>query len=57
MLITVFLVAGDEVSTLGKVVQTIALMGFFLPFSYFMDTMVWRSAQRRLERTDESKKR
>ena len=57
MLITVFLLAGEEVTTAGKVVQTIALMAFFLPFSYFMDTMLWRSAQRRLERTDETKKR
>jgi hypothetical protein len=58
MLLTVFLLAGDEVSTAGKVVQTIALMAFFLPFSYFMDTMLWRSAQRRLAtRIDETKKR
>jgi hypothetical protein len=57
MLVTVFLIAGDEVTTLGKIVQTIALMAFFLPFSYFMDTMVWRTAQRRLERADETKKR
>jgi hypothetical protein len=57
MLLTVFLIAGDEVTTLGKIVQTIALMGFFLPFSYFMDTMVWRTAQRRLDRMDETKKR
>jgi hypothetical protein len=57
MLVTVFLIAGDEVTTAGKIVQTIALMGFFLPFSYFMDTMVWRAAQRRLERGDETKKR
>jgi hypothetical protein len=48
---------GDQVTTAGKIVQTIALMGFFLPFSYFMDTMVWRAAQRRLERGDETKKR
>jgi hypothetical protein len=57
MLLTVFLLASDEVTTAGKVVQTIALMAFFLPFSYFMDTMLWRSAQRRLARTDETKKR
>jgi hypothetical protein len=57
MLVTVFLLAGDEVTTAAKVVQTIALMAFFLPFSYFMDTMLWRSAQRRLARTDETKKR
>ena len=56
MLLTVFLLAGDEVSTAAKIVQTIALMGFFLPFSYFMDTMVWRAAQRRLDRADEPKK-
>ena len=57
MLVTVFLLAGDEVTTAAKVVQTVALMAFFLPFSYFMDTMVWRAAQRRLASTDETKKR
>jgi cytochrome c-type biogenesis protein CcmH/NrfG len=57
MLLTVFLVAGDEVTTVGKIVQTLALMAFFLPFSYFMDTMVWRAAQRRLERPEDTKKR
>jgi hypothetical protein len=30
-------------------------MAFFLPFSYFMDTMVWRSYQRRLARSGEKK--
>jgi hypothetical protein len=57
MLLTVFLLAGDNVTTLGKIVQTIALMAFFLPFSYFMDTMVWRAAQRRLASADEPKKK
>jgi cytochrome c-type biogenesis protein CcmH/NrfG len=57
MLITVFLIAGDEVTTAQKVLQTFVLMAFFLPFSYFMDTMVWRSYQRRLTRTGESRKR
>ena len=57
MLLTVFLLAGDNVTTLGKIVQTVALMAFFLPFSYFMDTMVWRAAQRRLASADEPKKK
>jgi cytochrome c-type biogenesis protein CcmH/NrfG len=57
MLLTVFLLAGDNVTTLGKIVQTIALMAFFLPFSYFMDTMVWRAAQRRLANAEEPKKK
>ena len=55
MLITVYLLAGDEVTTAGKVGQTVVLMCFFLPFSYFMDSMVWRSHQRRIERSGEKK--
>ncbi|MDQ3066667.1 MAG: hypothetical protein M3R12_05870 [Actinomycetota bacterium] len=54
MLLVVFLLASDDnVTTVGKVLQTVVLMAFFLPFSYFMDTLVWRSYQRRLGRTDE----
>ena len=56
MLLVVFLLASDdEITTAGKVVQTLILMAFFLPFSYFMDTMVYRSYQRRLNRTDDKK--
>jgi hypothetical protein len=55
MLITVFLLAGDEVSTVGKVLQTLVLLCFFLPFSYFMDGLMWRSYQRRIARTGQKK--
>jgi hypothetical protein len=48
MLVTVFLLAGEGVTTQGKVAQTFVLMAFFLPFSYFMDSVVWRSYQRRI---------
>jgi len=51
MLITVFLLAGEEATTGGKVAQTFVLMAFFLPFSYFMDSVMWRSHQRRLDKT------
>jgi hypothetical protein len=55
MLITVFLLADEGATTAGKVAQTLVLMAFFLPFSYFMDALVWRSSQRRLARAaDES---
>jgi hypothetical protein len=57
MLVTVFVVSGDQVTTVAKVLQTVLLMAFFLPFSYFMDSMMWRSYQRKLTRTDETKKR
>jgi cytochrome c-type biogenesis protein CcmH/NrfG len=56
MLIVVFLISPD-LSTTKKILNGVALMAFFLPFSYFMDTMVWRAAQRRLASTDETKKR
>ena len=49
MLITVMLL-GKDLSLAQQVTQSVVLMGFFLPFSYFMDTMVWRSSQRRLTR-------
>ncbi len=54
MLIVVFLLS-PELSTLQKVINTLVLMAFFIPFSYFMDAMMWRSMQRRLARTDEKK--
>ena len=57
MLVTVFLLTGDEMTTAQKVTQSLVLLAFFLPFSYFMDSMVWRSYQRRLQRSGESKKR
>jgi hypothetical protein len=48
MLVTVFLLAGEGSTTGGKIAQTFVLMAFFLPFSYFMDSVVWRSYQRRI---------
>ena len=54
MLITVMLL-GKDLTLAQQVFQTIVLMGFFLPFSYFMDTMMWRSYQKRLARSGEKK--
>jgi hypothetical protein len=55
MLITVMLL-GQELTLVQQIFQTIVLMGFFLPFSYFMDSMMWRSYQRRIARTGDSKR-
>lgn len=57
MLITVFLLAGDQVTTAQKITQTLVLLAFFLPFSYFMDSLVWRSYQKRIGRAAGEKKR
>ncbi len=57
MLITIFLVVGDEMTVAQKLAQTLVLMAFFLPFSYFMDSIVWRSQQRRAAKSADGKKR
>lgn len=55
MLVVVFLLS-PELSTPTKVVNTLVLMGFFIPFSYLMDSMMWRSYRRRTARQAEPKK-
>ena len=55
MLITVMLL-GRDLTLAQQVFQTVVLMAFFLPFSYFMDSMMWRSYQRRTARAGDSKK-
>ena len=55
MLITVILL-GRELTLAQQIFQTVVLMGFFLPFSYFMDTLMWRSYERRAARAGDSKK-
>jgi cytochrome c-type biogenesis protein CcmH/NrfG len=54
MLAVVFLLS-PELSTPAKVINTLVLMAFFIPFSYFMDSMMYRSFQRRLARPGEKK--
>jgi hypothetical protein len=54
MLITVMLL-GRDLTLIQQVFQTVVLMCFFLPFSYFMDSMMWRSYERRVARWSEKK--
>jgi hypothetical protein len=50
MFVTVHFISGDEISYPQKVVQTLLLLAFFLPFSYVMDRVTYRAYRRRLER-------
>ena len=54
MLVTVMLL-GQDLTLAQQIGQTVVLMAFFLPFSYFMDTMMWRSYQRRTARAEDKK--
>ncbi|HEY1316166.1 MAG TPA: hypothetical protein VGF10_03015 [Gaiella sp.] len=47
-LATVLLLGGGRLTFAGAVVQTVFLLAVFIPFSYFMDRLVWRSHQKRL---------
>jgi hypothetical protein len=49
-LATVMLLGGDRITFTGAVVQTFFLLAIFVPFSYFMDRLVWRSHEKRLEK-------
>jgi hypothetical protein len=58
MLLVVFFVnRGEDATTAQGVISTLFLMAFFLPFSYFMDSIVWRTYQRRQAKAEPEKKR
>jgi hypothetical protein len=50
-LATVLLLGGGRLTFVGAVVQTIFLLAVFVPFSYFMDRLVWRSYEKRQARS------
>jgi hypothetical protein len=48
MFVTVMLLSPDNVTTVQQIIQTLVLLAFFVPFSYFLDSWLWRSQQKRL---------
>lgn len=49
MYLTLTLIGGGKNLTIaGRLLQTAMLLAFFLPFSYVMDRLAWRTYQRRL---------
>lgn len=47
MFITVYFIAGDQLTTAAKLLQTAFLLLVFMPFSFLMDTVTYRMSQRR----------
>lgn len=47
MFLTVYFIAGAELTTAGKLMQTVFLLLVFMPFSFLMDTVTYRMWQRR----------
>jgi hypothetical protein len=54
MFAVVWLLRPDGAPAAGVVIQTIVLLGFFLPFSYLMDSIVYRSYLRRTGQSGKS---
>jgi hypothetical protein len=50
-LATVILINGGNKSYASAVVSALLLLVVFVPFSYFMDMVVWRQYQKRLGKT------
>jgi hypothetical protein len=50
MFLTVTFLSGD-LTVAQRVVNTVFLLAFFLPFSYLMDTLMYRMAQKRATAT------
>jgi hypothetical protein len=48
MFVTVMLLSPDDVTTAQQVIQTLVLLAFFVPFSYFLDSWMWRTQQKRI---------
>jgi hypothetical protein len=56
LFIFVYLTAQDRLSVAGMLFNTLVLVAFFIPFSYLVDTMVYRLMIRRYERDKAAKR-
>ena len=56
LFVFVYIAGGKDLTVAGMVFQTAILLGFFIPFSYLVDTMVYRTMLRRAERERAAKR-
>jgi hypothetical protein len=49
MFVVVMLLSSDRTLT-DQIIQTALIVGIFIPFSYLLDGVLWRSYKRRMER-------
>ena len=53
MFVVVYLLSSD-LSLASQIVQTAVIVAIFIPFSYFLDTVFWRSFRKRQAREEGS---
>jgi hypothetical protein len=56
LVLFVYLTSGDQLAPAGIVLNALILIAFFIPFSYFVDTMIYRSSMRRYEKERAAKR-
>jgi hypothetical protein len=56
LFVFVYVTSRDRLSVTGVVLNTLVLVAFFIPFSYLVDTMVYRSMLRRHQRDSAAKR-
>jgi hypothetical protein len=56
MFVVVMLLSGDQ-PLAGQLVQTAVIVAIFVPFSYFLDGVFWRSYKRRVAREADAGRR
>jgi hypothetical protein len=56
MFVVVMLLSGDQPLT-GQLVQTAVIVALFVPFSYFLDGLFWRSYKKRIAREADAGRR
>jgi Flp pilus assembly protein TadB len=56
MFVVVMLLSGDQ-PLAGQLVQTAVIVAIFVPFSYFLDGVFWRSYKRRVARETDAGRR
>jgi hypothetical protein len=52
ILVVVFLTSTDDSTTAAKVYTALMLLAFFIPFSYLVDVIVYRTLTRRQQRAE-----
>jgi hypothetical protein len=55
ILVVVFLTSAKDASTAAKVYTAIMLLAFFIPFSYLVDVVMYRTLSRRQQRVREKR--
>jgi hypothetical protein len=45
-----YITGGDDLTVFGVIVNTLVILAFFLPFSYFVDKLIYNALTRRQQR-------